>query len=405
VTAPTGGPFVKYLFYTCLTGLLFASVAFTIWGEELARRIRKTPVPTPVPSRSLSVKPTPKPSLNATSSRPRYVFPRELSDFSAGHAALAWLAEIQEPDGHWDATKWDGDGSVSAQYVTGTSLLAFSGAGHTEKSGKYRSVVQKTVGWLDKQHDARGCFAPGGKICDHAVVLLALMEEVAMCPVPRTKSNAAKGLEFLLNSQNEGSGWGELPSDGKSRMTTTVWCVAALKAAKIAGMDVPKSAWDGVSAFLDAVTDPQTGEAGFENRPVQGGQEPAHHSYTMTACALLCRLYLGQSAKDPAFKLGLAILEKNKPQWEQPGAGGQLYLYWYFYYLLAFHLEDNEEFVGMLPLLSPHLESEKSGMASSFPPSSFELEKGGGRVYSTAMAALIPEIAFRVSIISSPEHR
>src|SRR6185295_4395373 len=52
-------------------------------------------------------------------------------------AALKWLAYHQEADGHWDAKKYAAGEKVDTA-VTGLALLAFLGAGHSEKVGEYK---------------------------------------------------------------------------------------------------------------------------------------------------------------------------------------------------------------------------------------------------------------------------
>ncbi|MCK6508262.1 hypothetical protein L6R53_33705, partial [Myxococcota bacterium] len=86
---------------------------------------------------------------------------------SSVDAALAWLARHQEKDGSWDcdkyldnkATRWGYQASFSAKYdpgITGLALLAFLGAGHTEKIGKYKGNVQKGIAWIIAQQAADG---------------------------------------------------------------------------------------------------------------------------------------------------------------------------------------------------------------------------------------------------------
>ncbi len=71
---------------------------------------------------------------------------------SAVEAALRWLARHQEPDGHWEIRKYEGGGVVSGgrandEAVTATALLAFLGAGHTHKTGKYRDNARRERPW------------------------------------------------------------------------------------------------------------------------------------------------------------------------------------------------------------------------------------------------------------------
>ena len=61
--------------------------------------------------------------------------------------ALAWLARNQEADGHWDGKK-HGATMAGDTALTGLALLAFLGAGHTEKVGNYKDNVKRAVAWL-----------------------------------------------------------------------------------------------------------------------------------------------------------------------------------------------------------------------------------------------------------------
>ncbi|MFH0940210.1 MAG: zf-HC2 domain-containing protein [Planctomycetota bacterium] len=57
---------------------------------------------------------------------------------------LEWLARNQEADGRWDNVKHggrSGKGVYGDAAMTGFALLAFLGAGHTEKVGKYKENV------------------------------------------------------------------------------------------------------------------------------------------------------------------------------------------------------------------------------------------------------------------------
>jgi hypothetical protein len=68
-------------------------------------------------------------------------------DESIPGKALRWLGTHQEADGHFDAQKF---GAVEKSDVASTSLalLAFLGAGHTEKVGAYKDNVKRAIAWL-----------------------------------------------------------------------------------------------------------------------------------------------------------------------------------------------------------------------------------------------------------------
>ena len=318
-------------------------------------------------------------------------------------SGLKWLADHQEADGHWDTKRWGGNGDYDPG-ICGLALLAFAGCGHTERSGKYTRVVRKAIDWLASQQDTKGNFAPHTTMYSHAIPTLALLEEAAMAPVPRTMAIAKKGLDYMISVQNDYKAWRYWPKDNDNDMSVTAWCVMALKAAKVAGLDVSAGSWAGVKNFLDEVTEPNYGEVGYASRPVRGATEQPYQRYSMTACGMLCRLYMGVSREDRLIKNGTIILLENLPEWNQPGIGAQFYYYWYYGALVAFQVEGElwkrwED--KMLKVIVPHQRMEEGDLKGSWDPApSTHFSQMGGRVYSTAMAVLTLSVYWRYEIIA-----
>ncbi|MFA4987041.1 MAG: hypothetical protein WC712_10685 [Candidatus Brocadiia bacterium] len=316
---------------------------------------------------------------------------------------LKWLADHQEWDGHWSAAKWGGKSTDDAA-ITGLVLMAFDGAGQTERSGKYKRVVKDAIWWLHEQQDAKGNFAPGASMYSHAIPTIALLEETAMCPVPRTQTIAKKGLDYMLSVRNDNKAWRYWPKDGNNDVSVTTWCTIAMKAAKVAGCDIPANAWAGVRSFLDEVTDPDSGEVGYTMRPIKGSAELSYQRYAMTACGTLARLYMGVPRDDPLIRKGGVILMENLPQWNQPGFGAPHYNYWYFGSLVLFQLEGDlwkKWDRKLYDLLISHQNKVPGDLLGSWEPSPGTDCTGlGGRLYSTALAVLTLEIHYRYEIIN-----
>ncbi len=320
----------------------------------------------------------------------------ELSE-RAVNLGLKWLADHQEPDGHWDTKKWGGNGDYDPG-VCGLALLAFAGAGHTERSGKYRNVVRKAIKWLADHQDAKGNFAPKTTMYSHAIPTLALLEEVGMAPVARTKAIAERGLRYMISVQNDYYAWRYWPKDGDNDTSVTTWCVMALKAGKIAGFDIPAGAWAGAKNFLDKVTEPNYGEVGYTARPIRGASDMPYQRYSMTACGLLCRLYLGVPRTDRLIKLGVQILMENLPEWNQPGINAPFYYYWYIGSLVLFQMEGDywkKWDLKRRDMLVKHQNLTPGELYGSWDPTTqTHFCQMGGRVYSTAMAVLMLEMYY-----------
>ncbi len=316
---------------------------------------------------------------------------------------LDWLANSQEPDGRWSPAKWGGEDAKDVG-VTGLALLAFTGAGHSDKSGKYRRTVSRAASWLVSGQSTRGCFAPEGTMYDHAVSLMAVLDLYAYSHSLKLGRSAEAGLAYLLAAQNEGKGWRYHPRDGENDVSVTAWCAMALKAAEHAGLEVPEKAWRGIGEFLDEVTDPSTGQTGYLSRPAIDDRVDPFQRYSMTACGVLCRLITGADRKDPAVQKGTEILMANLPDWNQPGINSPFYYYWFYGSLVMFHMQGDDWKKWnrrTRDLLVQHQSTAKGGMKGSWDPETqHHFGRAGGRVVSTAFAVLTLETSYRYLVIN-----
>jgi hypothetical protein len=187
---------------------------------------------------------------------------------------LTWLAAHQEADGHWS-----GNGLES----TALPLLAFLGAGHTEKVGQFKDNVRKAVAWFAAQQKDNG--AIGKDTFEQAWATTALSEASGMGNIPETKAAAQKAVEQLIRLQVQRNtqrlGWGNRE---QSDPFITCCAVMALKSAKVAGLKVDHEAFEGVIAYLDRA------EAGIGS---DRDLAPLH-----TASIALARQFLGYKKED-----------------------------------------------------------------------------------------------------------
>ncbi len=358
--------------------------------------------------------------------------------------ALQWLMRHQHPDGHWSSHAfYTGNGNPAVYAgeqlgfegfdvgVTGLAMLAFLGYGHTHRDGEYpeyRAVVKRAMNWMlaqqtvDPSHPERdGCFGANDReewIYNHAIATMA-MSELLLMSRDRFKlgRSVESATEYCFRAQNPGYGWKYGYRSGRNDTSVTGWMVLALKASKVcASLKYIKRVQpedfrphiDGALTWFDRATGKQSGTAGYEGPGDEGSrlQTPAGSEYRfskrlscMTAVSVLCRLFADESKRSPAVKDGIAILMKQPPRWAKAIGKRKStinFYYWYYgsYALFQYGgpkwLEWNKAMLETL-LPSQIVGTEKDG---SWDPAG-EWGPAGGRVYTTAIAAMTLEVYYR----------
>jgi len=253
---------------------------------------------------------------------------------SAVDAALRWLARHQEQDGHWDCVKYGGKKADVA--ITGMALLAFLGAGHTEKVGQYKDNVKRAVAWLKSIQNDDGKYYIQGEThgigYHHAIAGLAMAEAAGMGRVPDTVKSAQKGIDYSVDKHQGGEGsekyaWRYAPKE-KPDLSVSGWFIMQLKSAKVAGLKVDPASFDGAIKFLDAVE-----KKGDANDPYGGHRygymDPSTVSHRRTAMGNLARQFLGWKREDLQGGVEWFVQQGGVPEWD--GNGGRVDLYYWYY--------------------------------------------------------------------------
>ena len=325
---------------------------------------------------------------------------------SAVEAALRWLARHQEKDGSWAGKKWEAESNQCDVGLTGLALLAFLGAGYTEKSGIFADNVRRAQEWLLTQQRADGAF--GSKFSEpwhgsfggylHPIAGLAMAESYGMGQNPKYSEAAQKAVDYAIKThQAPYSGWRYTPKQAGDT-SVTGWYVMMLKSAKIAGLKVEGSAYQGAMTFIDSCTNPKDGGVGYTGK----GSMPC-----TTGIGMVCRQFMGTPNTDPTLLKGAEILRKNQPAWDAkngPGNGGPATFYHWYYGTLAMFQMGGENWTKWNEALKPVLITNQckggplDGTAAdkdgSWDPLS-KTDSVGGRVYTTALGALTMEIYYR----------
>ncbi len=337
---------------------------------------------------------------------------------------LEWLKRHQSADGSWDCDGFmsncgpieaggscDGPGeSTHDAGITGLALLAFLGDGSTTREGAYKEQVVKAVKWLRDHQDAHsGCYSDRishSFMYDHAIATLAMCEAYYFSRNPLIKLSAQRAIDFISGARNRYGAWRyDVPPSGQNDTSITGWCVFALASAQESGLSIDAQGFVGARQWFDDVTDPLTGRAGYDRLgspssrvPGLNDDYPADRSETLTAVALLSRIFIGgEAAKSPLVHKGAELLKAHPPEWDESGFNNDIY-YWYYGSYALFQLggprwEAWNKSAKRALLGSQRRDGDAKG---SWDPKD-AWGHAGGRVYMTAMASLCLEVYFRYS--------
>lgn len=314
---------------------------------------------------------------------------------AAVELALQWLADHQRRDGSWSFSLNGPPCNGRCQdhrhnpeqlpapptAATGLALLAFLGAGYTHESGRYAEHVDRGLYYLRGQmrEVEIGADLQMGSMYGHGIATLAVAEAAAMTGDQELRGMTAELTRFVLAARHEDGSWGYTPGT-PGDITLTAWQIMALQGAHRLKIQLPSDVFARTKQYVDGLSPDQGLHFGYRKPEV---------SKTPTAIGITLQLYLGRPPHNAAHQAGLRQLS----QW------GALpnNVYHNYYATLALHHSRSDQWEQWHQPLRDYLirTQEKRGhQAGSW---HFRDHYGdvGGRLYTTAMAAMILEVYYR----------
>jgi hypothetical protein len=329
---------------------------------------------------------------------------------AAVQAALAWLAANQGPDGRWNARRHSagqetqvlghdrgGAGNEADTGISGLAILAFLGTGQSHLEGQYSETIRRGLEFLLRSQKPDGNLAGNSRLfarmyC-HGMAALAISEAYAMTGDERLRPHVERAMLYTTRAQNPNDGgWRYLPGDSGD-MSQFGWQLMALKSAELGGIVIPDATHRGMRRFLESVS---TGR----HRGLAAYQPHGPPTVTMTAEALFSRLFLDAQRSEAAISEAVQLLMQETPR------SGEINLYYWYYATIAlFQLQGSEWETWNQHLQQRLLATQvTTGSNAGSWPTQTVWGGYGGRVYTTAMAALCLEVYYRyLPMFESPQ--
>lgn len=319
---------------------------------------------------------------------------------NAVEKALAWLAAHQEEDGSWDASRWEGKAHKGRVPETSAAVLAFLGAGYSERMGKYRQELRRAVSYLNRQvmdNQQKNKKPVWGRTYGSALMLMALSEATIFGSSPRSKRSANIIAKHLLDShKSHGTGWHY--NSGGDDFSVSGWVALALKNAKEAYLPITTS--DDFMLVMKqyqhwvhhVMSDPKTGTAYYRSpEPNKKGTR------NMTWVSMVVKSFFKTQTKDPFMEKA----SQNSIPWadivlkDEPKDS-----YGIYYGTLAAFMRGGKLWQWWNPRMKRCLiASQQTGpseqLGGSWNPTTSHTGEQGGRVLDTALFALCLEVYYR----------
>jgi hypothetical protein len=305
--------------------------------------------------------------------------------------ALHWLLAHQRDDGSWHFNHvtegclhycTNPGAEATTTGATALAMLPFLGHGDTHKEGEYQDILLRGMNYL-RNHGvliSYGNDLRDGSMYGHALATIALCEAYGMTHDPLLKEPAQGAIKFIVWAQDPGGGgWRYAPGE-PGDTTVTGWMLMALKSGQMARLEVPTPSIFLAEKFLSSVQNEDGSKYGYLSRQPRPGT---------TAVGLLCRMYTGWRRDNPGLIKGVANLNAWGPSAEN--------LYFNYYATqVMFHWAGPEwaDWNRKMRDMLVATQAADGHAAGSWYFAGLH-GKAGGRLYCTAMAAMILEVYYR----------
>ena len=288
---------------------------------------------------------------------------------------LAYLNASQHDDGSFASGGYRGNVAIC-----GLAGLAFMAGGSTPGRGPYGENVDQCVQYVLANTQESGFItAPGsashGPMYGHGFATLFLAECYGMSASDELREKLARAVDLIVNTQNDEGGWRYQPRRLDADISVTICQVMALRAARNAGIEVPRETID---KCIDYVRRSQNPDGGFMYM-VSGGESGFARSAAGVVALHSAGVYEG-----PELGKGIDYLMKFLPGEGRPSAGESYYFYAHYYAVQAMWRQGGEAWQKWYPAIRDEMVGRQRTDGSWMSPISPE--------YATAMCCIVLQV-------------
>ncbi|OHB77608.1 MAG: hypothetical protein A2Z34_00170 [Planctomycetes bacterium RBG_16_59_8] len=304
--------------------------------------------------------------------------------FVAAERGLRYLAGTQNENGSWSCKigyKLNEDyyGEEGEHVgVTALACMAFVAGGNTPTRGRYAAHVAKGLDFIiDCVREEDGYITHDGtRMYSHAFATMFLAEVYGMdhrhADVRRALKNAVR---LIVNSQNEEGGWRYQPIAVDADLSVTVSTLQALRAARNAGINIPRSVIDRAMRYVKRCAT----RHGFAYQMTQNEYE-TRYTYAVTAAGLVSLFSAGEyDTKEVDWGLAHLEMTRNTLEW-----GKYHYFYGHYYAVQAMYQAGGRYWRNYFPRVRDEIIGRQNPNGSC--------TDDVGLNYATAMACVILQI-------------
>lgn len=290
---------------------------------------------------------------------------------AAVQGGLAWLAKQQNDDGSFGSGAYRGNIAV-----TSLAGLAFMASGSTPGRGPYGAAIDRALGYVLENTSVAGfvCVsgaATHGPMYSHGFGTLFLAEAYGMTHRPEIREKLERAVQLIVNTQNDEGGWRYQPRPDDADLSVTVCQINALRAARNAGIFVPKET---VERCIKYVKQSQNPDGGFRYM-LQGGASAFPRSAAGIVALQSAGEYFGKEVDE-----GVGYLKKFMPE-IKVGQRFSHYFYGHYYAAQAFWIRGGEDWAKWYPSIRDELLHRRNAQGS--------WQDSIGNEYGTAMALIV----------------